>query len=382
MNRNHANWAAWAVVMGMLCVGSAEAAPPTDAQKCEAAKTSAAGKHAACLLKVNAKLVATGQVVTPTSYDKCNEKISKAWLNAETKYGVECPTSADEAGMTSLIQAMAVYLSDHLAGPVDSCTLAEAEAGLAACTVTDCSGTPTDTLSDTANCGSCGNVCSNAGATPACTNGVCTIGSCDLGFLDCNSSAADGCEVFAVTDVSNCGGCGQACSLPNAVEGCSFGVCGVSSCDVGYGDCDGLPANGCEASLTGDPNNCGSCASVCSLPNAQENCTGGVCGVQSCDVSYANCNGSEADGCEANLNSSPGNCGICGNVCSLPNVSSHVCNAGSCGIGTCSVGYLNCNGMNVDGCEVGINSDPSNCGSCGMVCPGGTPNCSGGTCVP
>lgn len=382
MNRKSAKWAAWAVVVGMLCVGAAEAAPPTAAQKCEAAKTIAAGKHTACVLKVNAKLVTTGQVATPTSYDKCNEKIAKAWLKAETKYGVECPTTGDGTGMASLIQAVAVYLSDHLAGPVDSCTLAEVQADLETCTVTDCSGTPTDLLGDTANCGACGNVCSNAGANPDCVDGVCTIGSCDVGFLDCNSSAVDGCEVFAASDVSNCGGCGLVCSLPNAGESCSFGVCGVSSCDVGYGNCDGLPANGCEASLTSDPNSCGGCASVCSLPNADENCTAGVCGVQSCDINYANCNGIEADGCEVNVNTNASHCGFCGNLCSLPNVSSNTCNAGSCGIGGCNIGYLNCNGMNVDGCEVDVSSDPSNCGSCGLVCPGGTPNCAGGMCVP
>lgn len=328
MNRTFVSWAAWALV-GVVCVGSVEAAPSSDAQRCEAAKTVAAGRHAACLLKVNAKLVLSGEAATATSYDKCNEKMAKAWLKAETSYGVACPTTGDETGMASLIDAVAVYLSDHLAGPIDTCTLAQAEAGLATCTVTDCSGTPTDTQGDPSNCGSCGNVCSNAGATPACSDGVCTIGSCDLGFLDCDSSAANGCEVFAVLDPSNCGGCGLVCSLPNAVEGCSFGICGISSCEVGYGDCDGNPANGCEAAVTSDPNNCGSCASVCSLPNAQENCTASTCGVQSCDISFANCNGNDADGC-----------------------------------------------------EVGTSSDPLNCGFCGLVCPGGAPHCSAGVCVP
>ncbi len=42
---------------------------------------------------------------------------------------------------------------------------------------------------------------------------------------------------------------GTACSLPNAVAQCAGGACAIASCNAGYGDCDGSPADGCEAPL-------------------------------------------------------------------------------------------------------------------------------------
>ena len=37
------------------------------------------------------------------------------------------------------------------------------------------------------------------------------------------------------------------------------------SCDPGYADCDGNPANGCETNLDTDTGNCGSCGTACSV---------------------------------------------------------------------------------------------------------------------
>lgn len=42
---------------------------------------------------------------------------------------------------------------------------------------------------------------------------------------------------------------------------------------------------------------------------------------------------------------------------------------GSCGI-TCAVGFGSCDGSNATGCEVELNGNP-NCGACGVTCTAG-----------
>ena len=50
-----------------------------------------------------------------------------------------------------------------------------------------------------------------------------------------------------------------------------------------------------------------------------------------------------------------------------------------CRLGVCDPGYQNCNLTAADGCEVNLNTDPSNCRSCGRVCPTGL-SCVMGSC--
>jgi hypothetical protein len=51
------------------------------------------------------------------------------------------------------------------------------------------------------------------------------------------------------------------------------GVC-TPTCAAGFGDCDGNPNNGCEANLSTDLANCGSCKVGCGL---HQTCASGVC---------------------------------------------------------------------------------------------------------
>jgi hypothetical protein len=37
----------------------------------------------------------------------------------------------------------------------------------------------------------------------------------------------------------------------------------VAACNAGFGDCDGMAANGCETNTTSSAQNCGSCGRVC-----------------------------------------------------------------------------------------------------------------------
>lgn len=64
-----------------------------------------------------------------------------------------------------------------------------------------------------------------------------------------------------------------------------------------------------------DPNNCGSCGNVCDVANGTAGCAGGSCTVASCDSGFDDCNDTPGDGCEANLNTSRQDCGMCGNAC-------------------------------------------------------------------
>jgi hypothetical protein len=127
---------------------------------------------------------------------------------------------------------------------------------------------------DPKNCGSCGKVCSLANAAVGCASGGCTVASCTTGYGDCNKTAADGCEVNLNTDAKNCGTCGAPCSLANAASTCSGGSCALGACTTGFANCDGKPANGCEANLSTDGNNCGTCGTVC---GAGSSCQGGTC---------------------------------------------------------------------------------------------------------
>jgi MYXO-CTERM domain-containing protein len=55
-----------------------------------------------------------------------------------------------------------------------------------------------DLMTDLANCGSCGNACRIENAYATCENGACVLESCIAGFLDANGDIADGCEYSCI----------------------------------------------------------------------------------------------------------------------------------------------------------------------------------------
>jgi hypothetical protein len=76
-------------------------------------------------------------------------------------------------------------------------------------------------------------------------------------------------------------------------------VCGYDACALGYQDCDGDTANGCESTQASDPDHCGNCATAC---DPSETCSAGTC--TSCaaqqitvDIPFAQTAGWLATGC-------------------------------------------------------------------------------------
>jgi len=173
------------------------------------------------------------------------------------------------------------------------------------------------------------------------------------------------------TDVNNCGACADACpGAPQQVPACVMGTC-TAECLPGYADCNGMDADGCEADLN-VPESCGDCDSMCA---AGEVCAGGTCEV-ACPGGTSLCGGSCAD-TESDLS----HCGACDSRC--PSVASGApsCVAGVCVVGSCSTSWADCNGDIADGCETNLRGSTEHCGACGTAC-GPTEACNAGACVP
>ena len=153
---------------------------------------------------------------------------------------------------------------------------------------------------------------------------------CPAGTVWCGSSCS------ALDTLANCGACGEQCCTDarcpprgNRTNACVRGTCGFA-CLPGYADCDSNPDNGCETNLRGD-RTCGACARSClGRPHAAR----GACGDSAegprcaitCEAGYADCDRDYANGCEASLSTDPTNCGVCGRVC----MTGYTCRSGAC----------------------------------------------------
>jgi hypothetical protein len=238
-----------------------------------------------------------------------------------------------------------------------------------------------DLLTDNKNCGECGHYCPNENdlarisASSVCIEGQCQY-TCTSPARDCNGLWDDGCETSLSGDPNNCGGCGVVC--PEGTK-CSGGGC---VCNI--------------------PNSCGWCGNVCprepptplpAFPKAWHIAYGcepptGKCFVPQCGkfntVAWADCNhdflgdpNSPGDGCEQDIGSDEKNCGGCGIECGP----GELCAADVItGIGRCT---CVCGEICFD-----TSSDPYNCGGCGRTCTGTSPTavhgqagCNQGTCT-
>jgi len=282
-------------------------------------------------------------------------------------------------------------------------------------------------LRDVDNCGACGNACPSTLVVEGftCNNGACVVDCGPSLALDCDGLPDNGCETSAATnrncgacgkecldpampcarqpdgryecgcgpnaqycatrcldldDDDNCGACGNKCDPtndggplpPDAYYGCRNQQCGALKCKKPKDNCDGLIENGCETRL--DTNeNCGACGNAC--PDGQA-CRVGpdervrcMCPPGSTFCALATAGDLEAGEC-VDIATDQYNCGACGVGCydlyPAPNLTPR-CKYGSC-VAECGEGFADCNRSLSDGCEVNTNSDPRNCGGCGILC--------------
>ena len=176
----------------------------------------------------------------------------------------------------------------------------------------DCNGAVDDGFDlqrDPKHCGECNHVCGGEHATSSCQAGRCVI-HCDPGFADCDGDANNGCEAD-LSDPGSCGECGKSCRAEEplclaADEGASC----VSDCPA---ERPTLCGGGCVDTASSLAH-CGRCGQRCDPEGATGQCQSGACVVSSCDVGRGDCNQDPGDGCEASL-ALPRHCGSCQTEC-------------------------------------------------------------------
>lgn len=258
-------------------------------------------------------------------------------------------------------------------------------------------------LDSLAHCGACGAVCSNAGTQTSTCEPVpgqsghfqCAL-TCRPGQGDCDGDASNGCEASFASDRNHCGGCGIVCDYANGVGVCTGGTCALLACDEGWADCDGNPANGCEADLS-QPSSCGACGVVCDPTNVHPSVAGKCMAISpapangpafecpmACLSGFEDCDGSPNNGCESQPANDDNNCGACGKVCAAANAS-FTCQNFQCRFDGCDANFGDCDGNlgNIgsqrdalqlgNGCEVELVGNPTHCGSCGNDCANAGP---------
>jgi hypothetical protein len=256
-----------------------------------------------------------------------------------------------------------------------SCELVECDEGRADCNDDLDDGCEASLLLPT-SCGDCDNDCTGRPHTQAggCDDGECKL-ICEPGYRDCNQDSQDGCEAV-LGSPEHCGSCDNDCTdLPNVADAsCGTETCEELVCDEGYADCDGLANNGCERSIRTDTD-CGGCDEACAVPNAEASCASGSCRLTECTPGFADCNAEDDDGCEASL-AAPETCGSCDRTCEAGmQCDNGMCRcdddadcvgAGeSCCDGTCTFTQSACFPFP---CIPGTTVERQNCAGCGMEC--------------
>jgi hypothetical protein len=123
-----------------------------------------------------------------------------------------------------------------------------------------------------------------------CDNGKCSVGTCQVGRGDCDGKNDNGCESDLAT-AATCGSCKSACPVDNPL--CGAGQC-VKDCTAGAQQC-GTQCVDLRTSAT----NCGGCGIPCpAANNATGTCVDSKCTLK-CNNGFGDCDGVLANGCEA-----------------------------------------------------------------------------------
>ncbi len=364
------------------CSPACAAGTHCDGAACVADAPEDSGVTVDLAVSVNADLV-MGCMPACTNGKHCNanRQCVLCITDEHCPFGQVCKTSAGNAICVP--------------GCADDSRCGQAQSDGGALVMKCCTGQCIDSSSDTSNCGACNKTCTAPNAVATCKAGSCAPGACNAGWADCNMDPKDGCETNLHVDPANCGKCGGACKLANAISGCSNG-CYVRACNYGYDNCNGVDTDGCEVPVLADPKNCGSCGSACKVPpHGKAGCQLGSCVLTSCDSGFFDCDGVAVNGCEVAIVNDTNNCGACGNVCpmglacknnsctcpqcNIPN-SKTKCINNMCMFDGCLAGYGDCDNNTNNGCEKDLSMDKANCGGCGIVCPMGQPFCFNNAC--
>lgn len=223
-----------AVVLGAIVVAS-PAASATNTEKCEATKEKAAGKFALCRLAAESRFTKNQDATKlGLGLSRCADKLQRLFDQADSRYGVDCPTSGDLGTVRQFLEATTDQLTAYLADG----TPAPGGGFCGALTVYD-TGT-----------GTC---------LPTCGDGVVQVGEdCDDGDLagaDCSTLGLfDGvlrCAPGCSFDVADCLTCGNGVLDPG--EECDGGALGGETCSSqGLG----VGSLGCLANCTFDTSGC------------------------------------------------------------------------------------------------------------------------------
>lgn len=111
---------------------------------------------------------------------------------------------------------------------------------------------------------------------------------------------------------------------------------------------------------------------ACSLMAPSDGALSG--GVLACGPGQIQCGGA----CVSRLDPAFG-CGTC-NPCRFDHGTA-ICAAAGCTLAKCESGFDDCDGDDANGCEAAL-TGPTTCGRCGLSCHGLTPACADGVCVP
>lgn len=306
----------------------------------------------------------------------CDDQVENGKETAMDCGGGDCPACAVDQPCLLGKDCISGECNGNVCG-------AECADGFANCDKKNDNACEVNTRTDAENCGFCGNACQLPHAAAECSAGECRIKTdgCEVGFQDCNGDPADGCEVDLKTNKLNCGACHAVCPDLNGDPSCVAGTCQIT-CNDGFADCDDKRDNGCEINLKNSSKNCNACGKKCAAdPGNSAYCKDGTCGQTTCAAGKGDCNGEAVDACETTLTNDVDNCGACGNKCEAVNANVD-CVKGVCVITGCKGNFADCGGGFDDGCETNTDTSTSHCGGCGKGCTvsNGSPKCDAGSC--
>ncbi len=216
----------------------------------------------------------------PAGLTDCSATTNWACVDLDTHYqncgacGVQCDTPV-----------LPAELNQEYACDGGECAAIVCKMGWGDCDGRSDNGCETS-LTDAQNCAACGNAC-REGQTCAYDHAYALKCLCDPGETLCPNpygGSTNGCSNLD-KDVENCGACNNKCPGDDRPEYHQRRVCRSGACDIicadGWGDCDGIPTNGCETNLMISSAHCGACHQACDLAAGQP-CVGGQCLMVSC----------------------------------------------------------------------------------------------------